>query len=156
MKGATKKKESGSANESNVVRSNSSGKQPTGAIERMVRSGKQSRDASEDDTYFLANTRGGLVAAGKESRGESEQSEYLFGDVSRGLSKQFSSNKDNFEAEDNSFGDNSEKPLVLQDKKRLAGVGGVSAGALLGTAFLVSSLQVFCTILLCVGNTALS
>ncbi|KAL9187460.1 hypothetical protein ACHAXT_001563 [Thalassiosira profunda] len=131
MKGTKTKKESANASPRHEAASGSSSNKQTGAIERVVRSGKQSRGASEDDSYSFGDYTRGLVAAGKESRGA-----YSFGDVSRGLSKQFST-KDDFEGEGNSSEDICcEKPSVLQDKKRLAGVGGMSAGALVGTALL--------------------
>lgn len=72
---------------------------------------------------------GSLVAAGKESRGVSENERYHFGDFTRGVTRHMISNGDDKKNEKKS--ENAKAP-VLKDKKRLAGVGGMSVGAVVG------------------------
>lgn len=70
---------------------------------------------------------GSTVVAGKEGRGVSEHEGYRFGDFSRGLMQKFAS-KNQVTSES--------KTSVLKDKSRLASVGGMSAGAVVGSVLL--------------------
>lgn len=72
---------------------------------------------------------GKAVISGKQQRGVSEHESYKFGDFSRGLMAKFrNSNSD--------YGDTPSKDSILRDKRRLAGVGGMSAGAIAGSVLL--------------------
>ncbi|KAL7468001.1 hypothetical protein ACHAXS_008225 [Conticribra weissflogii] len=95
---------------------------------------------------------GNTIAAGKESRGVSEHDGYRIGDFSRGLARKFtnsstkkgygnevstsSSSRDGCDSVDSERSEKSAKKSVLKDKKRLAGVGGMSAGAVVGSILL--------------------
>mmetsp|Transcript_14434 Transcript_14434/g.30346 ORF Transcript_14434/g.30346 Transcript_14434/m.30346 type:complete len:701 (-) Transcript_14434:211-2313(-) len=95
---------------------------------------------------------GNTIAAGKESRGVSEHERYRVGDFSRGLAKKFSNSSTNKSDEkvvsdsvssseggdlvDSERSEKNAKKSVLKDKKRLAGVGGMSAGAVVGSILL--------------------
>ena len=88
----------------------------------------------------VRDTVGSAVTAGKESRGVSEHESYQFGDFSRGLfshARKFTSrNVASSREQSDLSGVENTKTSVLKDKKRLAGVGGMSAGAVVGSMLL--------------------
>ena len=72
---------------------------------------------------------GKAVISGKQDRGVTEHESYKFGDFSRGLVAKFRKSS-------SSQSDTPSKDSILRDKRRLAGVGGMSAGAIAGSVLL--------------------
>lgn len=72
---------------------------------------------------------GKTVISGKQERGVSEHESYRFGDFSRGLMAKIRQST-------SGQSDTSSNDSILQDKRRLAGVGGMSAGAIAGSVLL--------------------
>jgi hypothetical protein len=72
---------------------------------------------------------GKAVISGKQERGVSEHESYRFGDFSRGLMAKIRHSS-------SGESDTSSNDSILRDKRRLAGVGGMSAGAIVGSVLL--------------------
>eukprot|EP01083_Nonionella_stella_P117316 349441_1 len=110
-------------------------------IGSAVISGKCSRGVTEHDSYKFGDVTRGIihgisntVSSGKEARGGAKDNNYQFGDFTRGISAKISSGPSEGNSGDQSSG--SDRDFILKDDKRLAGVGGLAAGAAVGAVCL--------------------